>query len=329
LGDERALRVLLEHLGDSRFLVRSAAIEAVTAFGDRAVASLIEMLVPSTVPTEPLLREASEASSQRVRLRAMQALGELRNPNAVSGLKVLAEDPDPQVAAAAEDALSMVGCAAWGRACAAVALGSLRAKRAVRPLLRSLRDPSHNVRSAAVRALGKTGDWRFFRAIGSVLAKDQDPEVRAEAALVLQRSGRRGKGCVQAALTAMADESRVVRRRAATALGRYQDAAAVPALVAGLADRYWSVRRDCENALANLGRAAVPGLLASLRKADQPVGRSILGILVRIRPPDLSACLQKEIPRIREAALREGAESVVAELSQSAPPRNNTRPSPR
>jgi HEAT repeat protein len=172
------------------------------------------------------------------------------------------------------------------------------------------------VRSAAARGLGKIGDWRLARAMASVLVRDPDPEVRAEAALVLQRIGRGKDVSVRAAVSAMQDSSRAVRSRAATALGRFQDPRAVPALAGGLGDRYWSVRRDCENALANLGAAAVPRLLEFLRGTTDQLGARVLATLVRIAPDDLPSLLRGELPRIEDPALRQRTEEFAAGLNQ-------------
>ncbi len=326
LRDERAVPALLDHLGSGWFLIRSAAIDAVVAYGDRVVGSLIQMLESSRAPAAPLLREASSARSKRVRLGAIRALGELRGHSAVEGLKALAEDPDEEVAAAAERSLALIGCAAWGRACAAIALGRLRATEAIKPLIRALRDPSHDVRTAAARGLGTIGDWRLARALASVLVRDPDSEVRAEAALVLQRIGRGKEASVKAAVRAMEDESRAVRSRAATALGRFQDSRAVPALVTGLGDRYWSVRRDCENALANLGSAAVPQLLASLHRTDERQGARVLGVLGRIGPESLASMLRAEIPQIKDVDLKRRTEELAAALTPAGQPDSSTPP---
>jgi HEAT repeat protein len=326
LRDGRAITTLLEQLGSGQFLIRSAAIDAVVAFGDAVVGPLMEMLERTRVPVAPLLKDATSARSKRVRLHAIRALGELRSHGVVDALKALAEDPDDDIARAAERSLALVGCAAWGRACAAITLGRLKASEAVKPLIRALRDPSHDVRSAAVRGLGEMGDWRLARAVASVLVRDPDPEVRADAALVLQRIGRGKEVSVKAAVRAMQDSSRAVRSRAATALGRFQDGRAVPALAGGLGDRYWSVRRDCENALANLGTAAVGPLLEYLRSATDQVGARVLTTLARIGPEDLPSMLRHELPRIQAPALKKRAEELAAGLSLSGQKGSSTPP---
>ena len=70
-----------------------------------------------------------------------------------------------------------------------------------------------------------------------------------------------GSEVVAACIRALSDDSRSVRSRAARALGRLASPRAALPLVGALGDGYWSVRRDAENSIMNLGPRAVPPLI--------------------------------------------------------------------
>jgi hypothetical protein len=114
------------------------------------------------------LTKQLEDSSSDVRWRAVNALGEKRDPRAVEPLIISLKDADPVVRKAAAYALGMIGEPAVGpligalkngdpliREGAAVALGYIEDPRSVGPLNAAQKDANPVVRENAERALAK------------------------------------------------------------------------------------------------------------------------------------------------------------------------------
>ena len=97
-----------------------------------------------------------------MRQAAAQALGLIKNPQAVEPLIATLQDPDGTV-----------------RQAAAEALGLIKNPQAVEPLIATLRDPDSSMREAAAKALGQIGDVRAIEALNSLLNDDEASVRRA------------------------------------------------------------------------------------------------------------------------------------------------------
>jgi HEAT repeat protein len=321
LGNPGSLPVIVAHMTDSLFMVRNAAVEAVLAFGKGAVKPLVGMTQTSSSPITAIVEEALGGTSRRVRIRAIRALGELGNHYAVEPLKQLAADQDILVAKPAQEALQKLGCAAWGRACAADALGRLGEHEEVVPaLIDALDDPSHHVRAAAVRALGRLGEVESAFDVLAGMLTDPYEDVRMELALALQTGATATPAFVKMSIDALHDPSRIVRSRAARALGRINDLSAAPALMEGLQDRYARVRRDCRNALMNVGEGVVPSLLEALPQADSTVATSMLEIIEAVGTFDSAPAVEAVVPQLHDKEIATEAVRIASALKKRLRP---------
>ncbi len=310
-----SLPKIIEHMADGRFMVRNAATRAAIVFGEEAVKPLIAMLQVSSAPIAVIVDEAEGGPSRRVRRRAIRALGELGNHGAVEALKRLAGDPDICISKAAQRGLQQIGCAAWGRVCAAEALGMIgESEEALHALRGALRDPGHHVRAAAMRALGSWGIMHCDPAAVRILLKDPYEDVRAELALAFQRVQDPQPECVEAAVLALQDSSRLVRSHAARALGRFNQTSATPALIEGLGDPYRHVRRDCRNALMNIGEAVLPFLRDALPEKPRETGKEILQIMKAVAQPEFATELQTIAGKLHDPELAEEARETAQEI---------------
>ena len=268
IRDRRAVIPLLNSLSSTYYVVRRAAQAALSAYGDSIVDDLIAMVENSEVPIESLLRELHEQQNKRLRLRAVRALGEIKNAAAIKPLRKLMQERDREVIGATQEALSKIGLAAWGRYGAVIVLGATGSRRAVPALIEALGDHSEYVRTEAARALGKLGDAGAVDGLLRALESDEDARVRHEAAVALRAPWARGPRATAAFQQALSDASWEVRAEAARALGRIDDESSVEPLLGALEDASYTVMTSAENALANLGRLALPRLVETAAEEE-------------------------------------------------------------
>jgi HEAT repeat protein len=165
-----------------------------------------------------------------------------------------------------------------------VTLAYLREAPALAALRASTRDPDARVRRLAIGALASVGGVeRGSELLADVLAalRDDDWQVRAEAAIV---AGRTGLGSAAPALiAALDDELWQVRKEAALALGKLDVPAAAPSLTALLADGNPDLRKAAAVSLGALGARDAVGALRSLAgDADVEVRKAGARALVAI-----------------------------------------------
>lgn len=312
--DERALVPIMNHLGHTYMRVRIAAVDAAVAYGDEAVPHLLDMMVLNAVPIDELIRDARKNPQKRNRLRTIRALGEIKDSRALSLLKEMGQENDPEIREAAEEALAKIGSATWARANAAKALGLIGTESAVPLLVKQLKDPNSTVRLRVVRALSRIGDPRAARPLAGLLASEEDGEVREEIAGGFGTQRLVGRAVVSACVRALSDESRSVRSRAARALGRLASPRAALPLVRALGDSYWSVRRDAENSIMNLGPRAVPPLIDALNSRKPVVRLRASRILGAIGDRRARSPIKKLLSRERNDEVKEAARLALAVL---------------
>lgn len=317
LEDPRALVPIMNCLGHTYMTVRWAAVDAAVRYGEAAVPLLTDMLALNRVPIEPLVEEARGQRNKRNRLRTIRALGELKDSKAVPALKEIGQEDDREIRLAVEEALRKVGGATWARASAAKALGFIRSPEAVPALLKHLSDPNSTVRLRVVRALMLTGDARAAKPLARLLSTEEDPEVREEIAEALGAQGLAGPDAVNACIRALGDTSRAVRSHAARSLGRLADPKAAPHLVRALGDGYWSVSRDAENSIINLGTKAVPSLIEALGSRAAAVRSSAARALGSIADPRAGQPLRRLLELERDPDVRASASAALERLPAS------------
>lgn len=144
---------------------------------------------------------------------------------------------------------------------------------------------------------------------------DASAEAACEAAMAAGTAGDRSAVGPLAAAIENVDGyyHSIVRAAAAASLGQLGDAAAVPALVAGIGDPMAEASAEAVRALAAIGdRRAVPALVAAVRNADgyllPVVRRAAVLALAKLGGPEATAMLQSvaanphEDPVVRQAA---------------------------
>lgn len=192
---------------------------------------------------------------------------------------------------------------------AAKKIAELKPQGSVATLIPYLNSPEGQVRATVAQALGEVGDVQASRPLISLL-QDRDPKVAVSAANslgrlkaadaapallgVLRAGGAEGAGAAaralgdigaQQAIPALSDAllneklGGPVREEAAAALGKLNDAAALPALVASLGDPDDRIRWAAADGLGRLGYAeSVPALGETLKSDKDPRVREVAAL---------------------------------------------------
>lgn len=263
-----AILPLLNCLSSTYYVVRTAAVDALSAYGEVVVDDLVAMVQVSNVQVDDLLNEVSHEKNKRLRLRAIRALGELKDARAIRPLREVMKEDDEEYHNTTQEALSKIGLAAWSRCGAVNALGNIESPAAVSALIEATGDYSEHVRGAACRALAKIGDAVSIPTLLKALERDENPMVRREAAKALRLIGAQSPAVVAALIRALEDVSWEVRMIATRALGRVNDPSPVTPLMKTLSDSSYSVRNSGAHALANLADFALPQLLEKAAGPD-------------------------------------------------------------
>jgi HEAT repeat protein len=242
LGDRGAVEVARAGLRDGSPTVRAAAAIALRELRDESAGSA--------------LRAALGDERAEVRRTALDALAALDpDPAAEEACARLLDDPDPGVRVACVRAVSLLAADPEAR---------------LRPILR---DPSASVRRELARRSGPLG----AEAVAALL-RDEDPDVRAEAAWTLTRSPR---GELVPQLIAVLDDPRWhVRRAACRALGTAGDGRARAGLVRTLLDPQATVREAAKRALSEIFRDRLWQVLADeIPEVDAPLRCALVHVL--------------------------------------------------
>lgn len=264
LKDPKAIVAAMNNLGNSYFVVRRSAVEALIEIGEDVTDQLAEILSLPQFSVGTLIETMLTTDNLRVKLRLIRALGELKDSRAVPALKSFLDSPETLMVETVENALEKIACAAWARVDALTVLGEMGGDRALKLAIQALDDPNHDVRKAAILVLGKLRDRRSVKSLLSILSSQAD-ELRRGATRVLGLIGGRSPRVARAINDLLAaDPSLEVRAEAARALGRLLHLSSIPFLIQALNDPYWTVREHAENALNNFGQKAVEALIEAL-----------------------------------------------------------------
>ena len=270
----------------------------------------------------PELKQLLRNKSADVRKNAVEALAAIQEPKALTSFLISSlGDKDAGVrdtiafylAVSGENSLPALRGALANenpavRAGAALALGNLGrfarhdhaslVKELIPSILSLLNDKESAVRESAAEALYLIAHREPKIGVPALVTalKDQSPIVRRWSVLALGEIGPESKAAVSALTEALTDQSERVRKGAAAALGRIgpKAKAAVPALIIALEDRDVSVRGAAASGLAGIGPDAKEALPA-LRKASMSQDRYLQPQAVNaMRNIDVVVDLQKD-----------------------------------
>lgn len=370
LGDRAAVPALLRLLGDPVADVRALAI---AALGELAAVDAVDELVELVAGGGDLASRAAFALGQLARAgdpaAATQAVDALvsaladpaRRTGATEGLRTAGAVAVPALVAHLDGrlpgdprtAVELLASLGDARATAALvvelergrvpvaqvvaALARTQDPRALVPVLRLVAHDDPSIRLAAMTAVGPLlgSDPRAADAIVARLGDDEE-EVRVLAAEYLGQVRARGAVTALVAVTGASAPERL-RRAAIDALGAIGDAAAVPTLVAALAEARGPAQQAAADALGAIADAssvvaltrlvdrlgeragrhhAVRALGAVLRQHADPAARGRLEALARTAAPLTALAAIDALAALGDAA----AVATLAELAERATP---------
>jgi HEAT repeat protein len=256
--DTETIEPLVAALSDGEVAVRTAAAQAVARFG-------VDALGPLLAARE---RAAGDVGAHDEALEAIAK--EMSN----DGLLQALTSPDRAVRTYARESGN------WDRFISSLGwAGTEEDPRAIEALIELARAEGSPTRLRAIGALAKRKAAEAFNRLAELLATDQDPDVRGEAAVALGVLGdaRAVEPLVKA--LARAKEQPAVREKTVAALQALADERALPALQPLLTDE--GLRRPAARALGALGAVALPALLEALddsRTDSYELDRAIAGM---------------------------------------------------
>ncbi len=268
-----------------------------------------------------------------IRLTAILALGNLRDPSSAETLIDALSDKSAAVRIAAANALGAIGdrraSAALltllkdqqdeqARIAAVSAIAKIKAPEAVNDLLAIANNENDTwaVRKASVEALGEIRDSRAVDSLVNTL-NDQYATVREASALAL---GKIGSNQATVPLLATLDTSSLwaLRVAAANALGAIRDRRATAPLSHILKDRYATVREAAADALGRIhDPEAVDPLLGALDDPNSNVQEAVMHALDEISedlPQSAHQRIQTAIHRRRRAIIDTQEPFVLASI---------------
>jgi HEAT repeat protein len=242
-----------------------------------------------------VLIDALDDTSWEVRRNAAEALGRLKNGEAVGLLqKTLESDTDGWVRLVAKESIGLIAVSEsekglhQGKIEEVTKLLQLFSEQEISfavlkyaedallknseiiidPLMEILKDKNSELRAKAAELLGNIGDAKAVEPL-LVLLRDQNPDLRETAAEALGKT--RNPNAVDPLITALGhDESWRVRDKAAEALGQIKDSRAVDPLIAALNDKKWFVGQSAAEALGEIKNPrAVEPLIVVVKRRDE------------------------------------------------------------
>lgn len=212
-----------------------------------------------------LLLDLAEDNNPRVRWRAIEALGVLKNEEkSLNALITALKDPNSIVR--------------WN---AALALGEIGDARATLPLLATLQDESKDVREMSNWAIIELGEKAVPFLIEALTYEDW--WVRQEAARLLGHLG--DERARDPLLRALKDPIERVRENVAEALGKVGGTQTVEGLILALQDEYGETRQNAIESLIKKGPEAVEPLIPMLNHQNKAIREAVCQILGEIGDP--------------------------------------------
>ena len=308
-GDERALPVLLQHLGQPD--TSEVAAQALIDFGapampailsalqneeeDEVIALLLRVVnVIGGADAIPSILPFLDHENPMIRRLAIETLGDIPDPSAIDYLLTKLDDYDVASQQAAVNSVSALVTAFTG------IQGSVLAK--LRKLLQSPSIPMKlNSLSVYVNIQGEGYHDGLLLA-----SKDSDPVIRQKAVSLMGKFGE--ERFADQLVLSLADESTAVRLAAINAIVRHRPQSGLEPLISALDDQDIWIRTAAAQALGEYRQStAIEPLLRHLMHDPPPVRIAVIDALGKSEDPQvkdvLFRCLAESDPEIQRAAM--------------------------
>ncbi len=256
IASEKAVIPLINCLGSRYHVVRMAAVESlVKLHSPISIKDLQEVLVINPVDLRELINVAKDSTVVRLKIRAIRALGEIKDPGSISHLKELLDTgQNDSVAKEIVRALEKINESIWARVCALRFFGKIRDESSLPEIIKSLTDAEDlDVR---YEALNTIAGMKAVMALDEIIKLADHPEafMRTKFLSVLGIIGSGDERVRNILMEKLKDENGEVRAEAARSLGNSKDKTVIPCLIEAFEkDSFWSVRRHASFSLNKLG----------------------------------------------------------------------------
>lgn len=242
--NEKLLQFLVGCLADEHWVVRKAAAQHITEYGEEAATILSGAL------------NSYNADIQHWALNLLSKLGQKGMPAILRSMKNT------------NDEIRHFACNA---------LGKNRNSNGVTALLKALGDPKWRVRKAASDALIQYGE-AVIAPLQQVLKMTDDEDIKF---WTIKTLGRLGPKAQKFLFDALRSGDKNSRYTIAAALGESGDQRVIKVLIESLADPDWTIRKSATMALAEVGENAVGMMLEYLHGPNEEIRDGCLRALVK------------------------------------------------
>lgn len=308
-GDERALAVLLSHLGQPE--TSEVAAQGLIDFGSPAMPAILSALqneeedevvalllrvvnVIGGSDAIPSILPFLDHENPMIRRLAIETLGDIPDPSAIDYLLTKLDDHDVASQQAAVNSVSAL-VTAFGEIQGSV-LGKLR---------RLLQSPSIPMKLNSLSVYVNIQGEGYHD--GLLLAsKDSDPVIRQKAVSLMGKFGE--ERFADQLVLSLADESTAVRLAAINAIVRHRPQSGLDPLISALDDHDIWIRTAAAQALGEYRQGAtIEPLLRHLMHDPPPVRIAVIEALGKSEDPRvkdvLFRCLAESDPEIQRAAM--------------------------
>ncbi|MFZ2960542.1 MAG: HEAT repeat domain-containing protein [Candidatus Ozemobacteraceae bacterium] len=272
LREPAGIPPLLKLLGDDKWPVRRAASEALVKYGEEVI-SAIEQVMNRTededvrfwaikslgklgAKAQRILLEALRTGNKQLRYVIAAALGESGDRRVIKVLIDSLADPDWTIRKSATQALAEIG------------------ENAIDPLIEAVKEPNEDIRDGCLLALVRIGDSAMNRLFGTISEIDDNQRYLIRRSMV-----KLGSRVVEAMLRLFRSGKPEIMTFCAATLGEIGNPRAVPALIDGLSNDSWTVRRSCAYALGEVGERGVDRIAEALKSPNDDVRYWVTRIL--------------------------------------------------
>ena len=268
IKNKQMIPVILDNLGSSYCLVRNAAALAISKYGEDVREYINELILVSQIPVQPLIEESLNLKNINLRIAAIKALGEIKNPSAIEVIKNLTQDKSALITRAAKYSLKKILEANWARENAAFVLGELGGEKSIKFLIDATKDIVPEVRRSAISSLRKIRNSNTAELIADLAIKDTCIDVRAETVRALGDIGVFTPKIKDILIKSIEDKSYFVRSESARVLAKISDEKVIDLLINTLKDKSLNVRKNAQNALYTIGKNIIPKIINALKTTD-------------------------------------------------------------
>ena len=255
IKSEKAVIPVIDCLQDNFQFIRMASVNTLVKLKEHGVVNhLIQVLCINPIDIQPIIDTALNSNVPRLQIRAIRALGELKDTKAIEPLKnMLAKKENEILFDELSESIDKITSAIWAKICALQILGRIKSADAINVILECISEEELDI---VYQAMDAIQSLKTLVGLDKIIKLADHPTdfIREKAVIILGTIGAGNSSVTDCVIKKLKDPYRDTRQEAAKTLGRLNDKKAIEPLVEMVHTcDYWSVRRDACVALENLG----------------------------------------------------------------------------